>query len=65
MSNRTLLAPRLCTGISREHLDCLVEGLAAPDSRANAMLQEEESGSGLRVPAPAISWRSSTGWWLR
>ncbi|CAK7282822.1 hypothetical protein SGPA1_20797 [Streptomyces misionensis JCM 4497] len=36
-----------------------------PDSRAGAMLHEEESGSGPRVLAPATSWCSPTGWWPR
>lgn len=68
MVNRTVLAHRLFTGLSRHYLACLVDELADRGrlgSRVVAILREAGSVSGLKVPAPVISWCSLIGWWPR
>jgi hypothetical protein len=63
--DRDILAHQLFTGVSRQHLACLVEELADPwQAMVEGRRHDARGGPGnvRRGPVPGIDWCSSTGW---
>jgi len=65
MVNRDILVHQLFTGISRQHLACLVEELAGPWQAVVEGHRHKARGGARKVrrgPVPGIGWCLSSGW---